>query len=203
MPKKVDHDAKRRDLTDAVCRLTLRAGLGSVTFRKVAAEAGVSVRTVQYYFGTKQGLLATTQEHVGERSTERLMAWVNATDGSARAVLEAFVKSFTPVDEETRMAMLMYVALYTEGVVAAMGDPSANQGRKTEVEMMHDTILEQLTRGPLANGIDPHAEAVLLTALLPGLGQYVLDGTMTPEAATSTIDYHFDRLFEPAAEPRG
>ena len=198
MPKKVDHDARRRELTDAVCRLTLRGGLGSATFRQVAAEAGVSVRLVQYYFGSKQGLLAATQEHVGERSIERLMAWINATDGSPRAVLEAFVKSFIPVDEETRMAMLMYVALYTEGVVAAMGDPSANEGRKTEVQMMHDTILEQLTRGPLVSGVDPAAEAVLLTALLPGLGQYVLDGTMTPEAAASTIDHLFDRLFESA-----
>ena len=198
MPKKVDHDERRRELTDAVCRITLREGLGSVTFRKVASEAGVSVRLVQYYFGSKQGLLETTQEHVGERSIKRLMRWINATDGSARAVLEAFIKSFTPVDEETRMAMLMYVALYTEGVVAAMGDPSANQGRKTEVRMMHDTILEQLTRGPLIDGIDPHSEAILLTALLPGLGQYVLDGTMTPEAADATIDHHLDRLFDSA-----
>lgn len=196
MPKKVDHDARRRELTDAVCRLTLRGGLGAATFRRVAAEAGVSVRLVQYYFGSKQGLLEATQEHVGERSIQRLMTWINATDGSARAVLEAFVKSFIPVDEETRMAMLMYVALYTEGVVAAMGEPSANTGRKTEVEMMHNTILEQLSRGPLISGVDPHAEAVLLTALLPGLGQYVLDGTMTPEAAAATIDHHFDRLFE-------
>ena len=195
MPKLVDHDERRKELTEAVCRLTLRGGIGSVTFRKVAAEAGVSVRLVQYYFGSKQGLLAATQQYVGERSTERLMAWIGATDGSSRAVLDAFIKSFMPIDEETRLAMLMYVALYTEGVVAAMGDPSANEGRKTEVEMMHDTILEQLNRGPLAPGIDPHAEAVLLTALLPGLGQYVLDGTMTPEAATATIDHHLDRLF--------
>ena len=196
MPKQVDHDARRRELTDAVCRLTLRGGLGSVTFRKVAAEAGVSVRLVQYYFGSKQELLAATQEHVGERSTRRLMAWIDATDGSARAVLGAFIKSFNPVDEETRLAMLMYVALYTEGVVAALGDPSANEGRKTEVRMMHDTILEQLNRGPLASGVDPGAEAVLLTALLPGLGQYVLDGTITPETAAATIDHHLDRLFD-------
>jgi len=196
VPKKVDHDARRRQLTDAVCRLTLRGGLQSATFRQVAAEAGVSVRLVQYYFGSKEGLLAATLEHVGERSIERLMKWIDATDGSPRAVLEAFVKSFIPADEESRMAMLMYVSLYTEGVVAAMGDPSANETRKTEVQMMHDTILEQLTLGPLHEGIDPAAEAVLLTALLPGLGQYVLDGTMTPEAAATTIDHHFDRLFE-------
>ena len=202
MPKVVDHDVRRRELTDAVCRLTLRGGLGSVTFRKVAAEAGVSVRLVQHYFGSKQGLLDATQEHVAERSTARLLSWIEATDGSAREVLGAFAKSFNPVDEETRVAMLMYVALYTESVVAAMGDPSANPGRKTEVNLMHDTILEQLERGPLVDGVDPQAEAVLLTALLPGLGQYVLDGTITPDQAAATIDHHLDRLFDSSAPPQ-
>ncbi len=195
MPKKVDHDARRRELTDAVCQLTLRGGLETATFRQVATEAGVSVNQVQYYFGSKQGLLAATQEHVGERSIERLMTWIEATDGSGRAVLGAFLKSFAPIDEDSRMAMLMYVALYTEGVVAAMGDPSANETRKTEAQMMHDTVLEQLNRGPLIDGIDAEAEATLLTALAPGLGLYILDGTMSAEAAFETIDHHLDRLF--------
>jgi AcrR family transcriptional regulator len=194
MPKQVDHEARRRQITDAVCRITLAQGLGAATFRAVAAEAGVSVRLVQHYFGTKEGLLKTTQQHVGERSTERLMRWIEATDGSPRAVLEAFIKSFAPVDEETRVAMLMYVALYTESVVAAVqGD--ADAVRTTETDMMRSTILEQLQRGPLAPGVDPAAEAGLLTALLPGLGQYLLNGTMTADEVFQTIDYHLDRLF--------
>lgn len=196
MPKKVDHDARRRQLTDAVCRITLRGGLSAATFREVAAEAGVSVRLVQYYFGSKEKMLEATQEHVGERSIERLMAWIEATDGSALAVLGAFLKSFAPVDEESRLALLMFIALYTEGVVAAMGDPLANQTRKTEANMMYDTVLEQLQRGPLADGVDPKAEAALLTALMPGLGQYILDGTITADAAYATVDHHLDRLFD-------
>ena len=199
MPKKVDHDARRRQLTDAVCRITLREGLGAATFRQVASEAGVSVRLVQYYFGSKQGMLEVTQQHVGERSIERLMRWIEATDGSARAVLGAFLKSFNPIDEESRVALLMYISLYTEGVVTAMGEPSSNKGRKTEVGMMYDTILEQLERGPLRDGIDPVAEASLLTALMPGLGQYVLDGTITADSAEATIDHQLDRLFDLSA----
>lgn len=199
MPKKVDHDARRRLITDAVCRITLRGGLGAATFRQVAAEAGVSVRLVQYYFGTKEALLATTQEHVGERSITRLMRWVEATDGSPRAVLEAFLKSFIPVDEESRVAGLMYIALYNEAVVALLRDSSSTGGRKTESQMMHSTILEQLERGQLTAGVDPTSEATLLTALMPGLGQYVFDQTMTEADAYDTIDYHLDRIFSPVA----
>ncbi|MEA3055126.1 MAG: hypothetical protein QOD30_558, partial [Actinomycetota bacterium] len=48
MPRKVDHRVRRREITDAVIRITLTGGLHTATFREVAAEAGVSVRLVQY-----------------------------------------------------------------------------------------------------------------------------------------------------------
>ena len=194
VPKKVDHDARRRQITDAVCRITLRGGLGAATFRQVAAEAGVSVRLVQYYFGNKAGLLDATQEHVAERSIVRLMRWIEETDGSAREVLGAFLKSFVPVDEESRVATLMYIALYTERVIDVLGD-AGSVTRKTEVDLMHATILEQLQRGPLQDGVDPEAEATMLTALAPGLGQYVLDGTMTAGQVYATVDQQLGRLF--------
>lgn len=198
MPKVVDHDQRRRHITDAVCRITLRGGLAAATFREVAAEAGVSVRLIQHYFGTKAALLETTQEHVGERSIARLMRWIEATDGSARAVLEAFLKSFVPVDDETRMAALMYIALYSETIVAVL-DKRVDSRRTAEAEMAYDAIFEQLERGPLVVDVDIEQEARLITALMPGLGQYVLDETITADDAYRTVDYLLDRLFGPVS----
>ncbi len=174
--------------------------MAAATFREVAAEAGVSVRLIQHYFGTKAALLQTTQEHVGERSTARLMTWIEATDGSARAVLEAFLKSFVPADDESRVAALMYIALYTESIVAAM-DEHGDSHRTTEAQMAYDAIFGQLERGPLVAGVDIAQEARLITALMSGVGQYVLDGTITADEAYETVDYHLDRLFGPASEP--
>lgn len=196
MPKVVDHDQRRRQITDAVCRITLRGGLAAATFREVAAEAGVSVRLIQHYFGTKAALLETTQEHVGERSTARLMRWIEATDGSARAVLEAFLKSFVPVDDESRVAILMYNALYTETIVAVMNE-RADGRRTTEAHMAYNVILEQLERGPLVADVDVRREAQLIMSLMPGVGQYVLDQTITADDAYQIVDYHLDRLFGP------
>jgi AcrR family transcriptional regulator len=48
VPKRVDHGLRRREIADAVGRITARGGLGAATFREVAAEAGVSVRLIQY-----------------------------------------------------------------------------------------------------------------------------------------------------------
>src|SRR6478735_4379836 len=94
MPKRVDHAIRRREITDAVCRITVKGGLTAATFREVAAEAGVSVRLVQYYFGSKDELLLATQRQVAHRSILRLREWVAETDGSPRAWLRAFMGSF-------------------------------------------------------------------------------------------------------------
>lgn len=199
MPKKVDHEKRRRRITDAVCRITLRGGLGAATFRQIAAEAEMSVPLVQHYFATKAELLETTQRHVGERSTARLLEWIDRTDGSAREVLGAFMKSFMPSDEESRTAGLMYIALYNEAVVstAPQGANGAKKGTEAETmaELLLNTILAQLARGPLQKGVVADTEAQLLTALTTGLGQYVLLGTIGLTEAYAAIDYHLDRTF--------
>ena len=190
VPKRVDHGERRREITDAVVRITLKGGLTAATFREVADEAGVSVRLVQYYFGTKDELLLATQRHVAERSILRLRAWVADTDGSPRAWLGAFMGSFVPTDDESRAAMLMYVALHTESLM----HPELARTEAFEVpRTMHRTIADQLRRGQPAHAVDVDLEASLLTALVPAVGQSVLDGSMRPERALELIDYALAR----------
>src|SRR3954452_21141152 len=189
MPKKVDHRVRRREITDAVVRITLKGGLHTATFREVASEAGVSVRLVQYYFGSKDQLLLSTQQHVAERSIVRLREWIAATDGSPRAWLRAFMTSFLPTDDDSRVAMLMYVALHTESLV----DPQLARSEALQVPQgMRTAIADQLRRGRLRAGVDPEREAALLTALVPSLAQGVLDGMHTVEQAFTLIDYAVD-----------
>ncbi|MGZ6925500.1 MAG: TetR/AcrR family transcriptional regulator [Acidimicrobiia bacterium] len=190
MPKRVDHGQRRREITDAVVRITVKGGLSAATFREVAAEAGVSVRLVQYYFGTKDELLLATQRHVARRSILRLRSWVAETDGSPRAWLRAFMGSFIPTDDESRVAMLMYVALHTESLV----HPDLARTEALEVpRTMHRTIAEHLRRGRLTAGADAETEAAILTALVPALGQNVLDGGIQPDRAFELIDYALAR----------
>jgi len=192
VPKRVDHRARRTEITEAVIRITLKGGLTAATFREVAAEAGVSVRLVQYYFGGKDDLLLATQQHVAARSVERLRTWVTASDGTPRGWLRAFMGSFIPIDDDSRVAMLMYVALHTESLVHP---ELAREEAHLVPHRMQETIAEQLRRGRLVKGVDPDREAALLTATLPSLGQGVLDGTFAADAAFDLLDYALDRVF--------
>src|SRR3978361_1145366 len=59
VPRRVDHDERRRELTAALLRIASTRGLQAVSMREVAAEAGVSLRVVQYYFADKRTLMAS------------------------------------------------------------------------------------------------------------------------------------------------
>ena len=117
MPMRADRDARERQITDAVCRITIKGGLQAATFREVAAEAGVSVRLVQYYFGTKDRLLLATQRRVAERSVERIQRLRAGGSDAPVEVLRTIMRSFIPVDDESRDAMLMFVALVTASLL--------------------------------------------------------------------------------------
>lgn len=189
----MDHRLRRRQITDAVCRITVKGGLTSVTFREVAAEAGVSVRLVQYYFGTKDELLLATQRHVAERATARARQMIDAADDTPRAGLRAVLASFIPVDQASREIMLMFVALHTASLV----DPSLARHETREVpDALYHAVKARLVDAGVREGADAELEAAILVAIVPSLAQSVLDGTLTPERAIQTIDYALDRALD-------
>ncbi len=190
MPKRVDHELRKREITDAVVRLTVKGGLSSATFREVAAEAGVSVRLVQYYFGTKNQLLLETQRHVAERSVARIRRLLAESPRTPREVLRTVMRSFIPVDDDSRDAMLMFVALFT----ASLLDPALKRNEAAAVPTsMRHAFKEQLERAKLRAGVDAGQEALVLLVVVTGLSQGVLDGQITAAEAFTTIDYALDR----------
>lgn len=189
MPKRVDHDVRRRQITDAVCRITVRGGPGAATFREVAAEAGVSVRLVQYYFGTKDQLMLATQRHVAERATARSLAMVAAAEG-ARGELRTLLGSFIPTDDESRDTMVVFVALHT----ATLVDATLKRPEAWDVPAaLHDAVRARLEAAGVRAGADPEMETSLLVATVPSLAQAVLDGGVTADHAFRVLDYALDR----------
>src|SRR3546814_14018084 len=67
-----DPTRRRAEIAEALVRVANRDGLHAVTMRSVAAEAGVSLRLVQYYFTSKEELLVGALQHLEQsRSEER------------------------------------------------------------------------------------------------------------------------------------
>lgn len=168
----------------------MKGGLAAATFREVAAEAGVSVRLVQYYFGTKAELMLSTQRHVAERATARALRLLAEAEDTPRDGLRAILGSFIPTDDGSRENMLVFVALHTASLV----DPSLAREETREVpDALRAGVERRLRDAGLRDGVDATLEAAILVGITPTLAQGVLDGTRTAESALEVIDYAIDR----------
>lgn len=198
MPKRVNHAERRTEIAEALVRVAGQRGLHAVGMRDVAAEAGVSLRLVQYYFQTKEKLLLFGLEHLAERFGERVSARVRAAGDSPgpRAMVEALLMAALPTDEESRT----FHHLYTSYAVLAVNDPAlAAQPFIKNPDSAEDALTELLRQAQeaalLEPGVDAQLEAVGLLAMSAGLGTSILVGQRSPESAATVLDRHLNRIF--------
>ncbi|MGW4205059.1 TetR/AcrR family transcriptional regulator [Streptomyces sp. NPDC004726] len=202
MPKRVDHEERRTQIAEALIRVAGRRGLHAVGMRDVAAEAGVSLRLVQYYFETKEKLLFYGLQYLTGRFTARVGARLAAAgpDPDPRAAIEALLLASLPTDEESRTFHLVYssysILSVTDEALAAQpftDDPDAAENALTG-------LLEQARAADLADpGIDARTEAISLLAMAAAMGTSILVGQRNPESAIAVLHHHLDRILATSA----
>jgi len=210
VPKRVDHAERRRQIADALLRTAATHGLHATGMREVAAEAGVSLRLVQYYFGTKEELLLAAMQHLAARFGERALARVRLRQAGAsgepaspRDIIEAILTEAVPADGERRT----FTILYTAYLALSLTDPGM-----AIAPLVHNSntvigvVAAQLRAAQAAGGtparLDPDLEALSLLAMSAGLGTSVLTGQSSAGQAQTVIDYHLNRLFPASLVPR-
>jgi AcrR family transcriptional regulator len=83
MPKIVDHDARRREIIDAVWSLISARGFQSVTMRELAAEAGYANGALVRYFPDKDAVLRAAFKRAFDATNERAEAVIGDRGGLA------------------------------------------------------------------------------------------------------------------------
>jgi AcrR family transcriptional regulator len=197
MPRQVDHEERRRQIAAALLRIAATRGLHAAGMREVAAEAGVSVRLIQYYFGSKEQLLLFTMRYLAEQLSERVRARVRAAGlpPEPRTVIDAILTEGLPTDEDSRV----FTTVYTSYFALSLTDPAlAIQPLIQASDVVENVIAEQLgaaqQAGQMPAGLDPRAEAATLLAMSAGLGTSVLGGQRSAGDALGVIRYQLDRL---------
>ena len=206
MPKRVDHEERRRQIADALLRTAAARGLHATGMREVAAEAGVSLRLVQYYFGTKEELLLFAMQQLAAQFGERALARIRrikqtGNPVSPRDIIAAILTEGLPADDERRT----FTVLYTAYFALSLTDPAlAIAPLVRNSAAVIDVVAAQLRAAQAASDtparLDPDLEAVSLLAMSAGLGTSVLAGQSSPRQAQAVIDYHLHRLF-PESRP--
>jgi len=209
MPRRVDHEERRRQIADALVRTAAERGLHATGMREVAAEAGVSLRLVQYYFGTKEELLLAAMQQLAAQFGDRVLARIQrtkepgspASPASPREVIAAILTEALPADDERRTFTLVYTAY----LALSLTDPAlAISPLVRNSNVVSDVIAAQLraaqAAGDMPARLDPDLEAITLLTMSAGLGTSVIVGHSSAGQAQAVIDYHLRRLF-PAYPP--
>jgi AcrR family transcriptional regulator len=208
MPRQADHEQRRRQIADALVRIAATRGLHNAGMREVAAEAGVSVRLIQYYFGTKEELLRFTMEYLALQWADRAKARFRPADGAEgpagpRAIIDAILAEGLPADEDSRV----FHMVWSSYAVLSLTDPAFAMGTLIHASgAVASVIAAQLTRAQQAGqapaDMDVQAEATGLMAMSAGLSNGVLAGGLSAEDALGVLRYHLDRLLGPDQCPK-
>nr|WP_202481444.1 TetR/AcrR family transcriptional regulator [Streptomyces sp. SID5594] len=180
-------------------RIAAAEGLQSVSMRAVAAEAGVSLRLVQYYFTTKQALVLDALTRLGAQLQARMDRWVREAGSppQPRSTVTAILSSILPTDEESRRITRIYAAYYA----LVLGDSSLEEAATPQPALLEGFLAKQLRlaqeAGIVGPAKDPAMVAAGLMAMVNGLGSSVLGGQRTGEAALGVLRHHLDELFGP------
>src|SRR4051794_31382917 len=226
VPKRVDHDERRRELTDALLRIAGSRGLRAMTMREVAAEAGVSLRVVQYYFTDKRTLMLSGLAELAARLDRRGGGGGGGgrprppappppgggggpgpppgrrrppprRRGGGRTVLEVVLTSILPLDDAGRADQLAWTAYYADGLTDA--DPVNGVQYPDALEnWLTGVVARAQEAGEIAADRDPRTEVVALLAMTNGLVSSVLGTQRSAEEAAAVVRYRLDRLFSTA-----
>lgn len=148
MPKVVDAEQRRGELTDAASRVIARAGIEGATMREIAAEAGWTTGALTHYFADKHELLlATFEASLANRRARRPDDTRTAPLDRLRAALEGAL----PVDDDRRRHWLVTLACCTQ----AVADGALAAAQRDAYREFRDHV----TRAVVDAGVTPHDAA--------------------------------------------
>jgi AcrR family transcriptional regulator len=174
VPRQVDHEQRRREVTAAATELVVTQGRAALTVRNVAEAVGCSTKVVSHYFDDMADLLHATYTTAASRARARVEAVVAADPTDVQGVIEALL----PLDAARRRDWTIWFAFWTEALTsAALGADQRARARGTTARLA--TMLRALLADErLGADVDIAVAARRLGALVPGVaGQAMFDPT--------------------------
>ena len=179
---------RRQAILDATLRVLRDAGLGGVTHRSVAAEAGVSVALTTYHFASKDDLLEQALAVAAAQTTDDLRRRAEALAGAgavpAGEVADRLAELLLERMGDDRLAVIAVFELY----VAAARRPPLQAAMAAWSEAYLELVEAMLRQAGTPN---PRQAAEIVVA--------VLDGLSVAQLATPA-DGFGDELVRPALE---
>jgi DNA-binding transcriptional regulator YbjK len=196
VPRRVDHEARRRAIAEAIFEVIGSRGLEAVSLRDVAAQAGVSMGAVQHYFVSKDQMLLFALGHMRDRVLTRMQAELAAIgEPTARETVRAAAKAMLPMGEQGRQEAIVAGAFYSFATVHPVYADVLREGYQRLLSVSRQSLRAAAEAGEIADGIDTDREAAMLFFMIQGLIGPILIEILSPADALALVDHQLDRIF--------
>ncbi|MFC0031226.1 TetR/AcrR family transcriptional regulator [Micromonospora chaiyaphumensis] len=165
MPRsKGDHEARRRDVSEAVWQVLAARGFTGLTLRTVAAELGATTGLLTHYFPTKRALVEYALDLLEQRTVSR----PRRHSGEGLAALRDALLDILPLTPEATDSNRIWVSSWD----AALADPDLSTEHARRYAAGRDRLTERVAAaqdlGELPGG-DPAQVAAAAQAFVLGL----------------------------------
>ncbi len=199
VPKVVDQEARRRDIAEAVFRVIGDSGMEGASLRDVADEAGVSMGTIQHYFGSKDKMLLFALGHLQQRAGLRFAAHLTRLPNpTTRHHLRAILRVLLPTDKQSRQEATVNIAFFSVANSNRRYREILRDGYSQLLALVQRQLVVAEKDGELGPGTDTERESANLFYATQGLIGPVLLGILSGDQALAILDHQLDRLFLPA-----
>lgn len=167
MPKRVDHEVRRREIIDSTWRIIADRGFHATTTRDISAEMGVALGAINHYFPTKDDLLLASYEHVFIRTSSRYAARVGERTGMD--ALRILAEEMMPIGSE-QLLEARVVLPFWERCASSERFAAVNQaGLTASLELLGRHLDEAAAAGDLAPAVDRALFAEELLSTIAGM----------------------------------
>ena len=180
---------RKIDVLEAACRVIAERGADATRFTDVAAESGVPVSTLQYYFGSREDLLVAAFRHASSAEMAALEAEVQAVADPWQQLERIVVASLSGYQPETPGGGRLWIESWHFGIRDAEMRADALRDNTAWRSLVADVVRGGVATGMFGDRYDADTVAVLTIAATDGMGipLSLADPDITPEGAASSV----------------
>ena len=160
---------RKTAVLEAACRVIADRGADATRFADVAAESGVPVSTLQYYFGSREDLLVAAFRHASGAEIATLEADVAALSDPGDQLERIISRALTGYQPEAPEAGRLWIESWHFGI----RDPEMRADTLRDYDAWRRLVADAVRRGVEQGGfgpVQPEKVAVLAIAMVDGMG---------------------------------
>ena len=184
---------------EAACRVIAERGADATRFADVAAESGVPVSTLQYYFGSREDLLVAAFRHASSAEIAALEADVAAISDPWQQLERIITTSLTGYQPDAPEGGRLWIESWHFGIRDAEMRADALRDNTAWRRLVAQVVRRGIELGTFGGTYDPDQVAVLTIAAADGMGipLSLADPDITPASAVRDVMAALRELLRP------